>query len=109
MPSALLLALAIALNSAANLLFRHASTIAGYPTHKLSLLGIGLFVGLINTLCYIKSLEEVPLGTAFPVYSAASILIIAVAAGVLFGEPWPAQKIAGVITICVGIVILSTA
>jgi small multidrug resistance pump len=103
------LLLAVACNIAANLLFRHASAIPGYPAQKLVLLGIGLFIGLVNTLLYIKALEQMPLGTAFPIYSAASIVAIAAAAVLLFGEAWSAQKVIGVVTICVGIVVLGRA
>jgi small multidrug resistance pump len=109
MSSTLLLLLAVAFNVTANLLFRHASAIPGYPAQKMVLLGIGLFVGLVNTLLYIKALEQMPLGTAFPVYSAASIVVIAAAAALLFGEAWSMQKVIGVVTICVGIVVLGRA
>jgi small multidrug resistance pump len=109
MPSALLLLLAVAFNVAANLLFRHASAIPGYPAQKMVLLGGGLFIGLVNTLLYIKALEQMPLGTAFPLYSAASIVVIAAAAALLFGEAWSTQKVIGVVTICVGIVVLGRA
>ena len=109
MSSVLLLLLAVGFNVAANLLFRHASAIPGYPAQKMVLLGIGLFIGLVNTLLYIKALEQMPLGTAFPVYSAASIVVIAAAAVLLFGEAWSTQKVIGVVTICVGIVVLGRA
>jgi small multidrug resistance pump len=109
MSSTLLLILAVTFNVAANLLFRHASAIPGYPAQKLVLLGIGLSVGLPSTLLYIKALEAMPLGTVFPVFSAASIVLIAGAAALLFGEAWSAQKVIGVVTICVGIVVLGKA
>jgi multidrug transporter EmrE-like cation transporter len=109
MSSVLLLLLAVAFNVGANLLFRHASAIPGYPAQKMVLLGVGLFIGLVNTLLYIKALEQMPLGTAFPVYSAASIVVIAAAAALLFGEAWSTQRVIGVVTICVGIVVLGRA
>lgn len=109
MSSEILLAFAVIFNVAANMVFRHASATPGYPSGKMILIAGGLFLGLINTLCYLKALEKIPLGTAFPVFSAASIVLIAGAAGVVFGETWSAQKIVGLITICVGIVVLGRA
>ena len=109
MSGTMLLLVAIVFNVGANLMFRHASAIPNYPPQKLVLLGIGLLVGLINTLFYIRSLDELPLGTAFPIYSAVSIVLIAVLAGMIFGETWSLQKAAGLATICIGIVVFGRA
>ena len=51
------LVLAIVANSAANVLFKFGSAIDGFTLRKGSFLGLGLAIGLVNTVSFIKSLE----------------------------------------------------
>ena len=101
-----LLTLAVVFNSIANALFKYASGISDFGTQKIALLGIGLAIGLANTLCYIKALDEIDLGVAYPVFSAASIILIAALSGFFFREAISLQKAAGLAVICVGILLL---
>ncbi len=100
------LVLAIVANSAANVLFKFGSAIDGFTLRKGSLLGLGLAIGLVNTVSFIKSLETLELGVAFPIFSAASIVIIAVASYALLQEPISAQKAIGLAILCVGLAVL---
>ncbi len=104
--SAFLLALAIIFNSIANGIFKFASGIQDLSSRKIILLGVGLFVGLLNTLCYIKALEKIDLGLAFPLFSAASIILIALISLSVFKETISVRQVAGLVTICVGMMLL---
>ena len=100
------LILAIVFNSAANALLKLASGLPGWDLHKIGLFALGLFLGLVNTLLYIKGLETIELSIAYPVLSAASIVVIVLISVVLFKEGLPVQKIAGLATICAGLLMM---
>ncbi len=100
------LVLAIVANSAANVLFKFGSAIDSFTLRKGSLLGLGLAIGLVNTVSFIKSLETLELGVAFPIFSAASIVIIAVASYALLQEPISTQKAIGLALLCFGLAVL---
>jgi len=97
---------AIVFNSAANVLFKFASGLPEWDLHKIGLFGFSLFLGLVNTLLYIKALETIELSIAYSVLSAASIVVIVLISLVLFKEGMSAQKIAGLATICVGLLMM---
>jgi len=107
--SIVLLGLAVGLNVAANALFKSAAVIPEFTMRKGSLIAIGLFIGLLNTLCYIKALEKIPLNQAYPLFSAASIVLIALVSVFAFSEGFSLTKVVGLTTICAGIVILGRA
>lgn len=100
------LVLAIVFNSAANALFKFASGLPGWDLHKIGLFALGLFLGLVNTLLYIKALETIELSIAYPVLSAASIVVIVLISLILFKEGMSVQKIAGLATICAGLLMM---
>src|SRR5512147_1749719 len=102
----LLLFFAILFNVVANGLFRMGAAIEEFGTRKVLLIGAGLLIGLANTLCYIKSLETLKLGTAYAVFAAASTILIAGVSVAFFGEGVTLQKGIGLATICVGLLIL---
>jgi multidrug transporter EmrE-like cation transporter len=100
------LALSIVFNSVANGFFKAGADIQGFPLRKGSLLAVGLLVGLANTLCYIKALEKIELGVAFPLFSAASIVLIALISLFYFHEAISVQKWLGMAVICLGLLIV---
>lgn len=99
----ILLASAIVLNVTANTLFKFAATIPDLSTRKMSLAAVGLLLGLGNTLCFIKALEQLDLGVAYAIFSSASIVLIALVSPHVFGEEMSTQKVIGLVTICVGL------
>ena len=103
---ALFLTLSVLFNSVANTLFKVGADIGTFSPRKLTLLGLGLFIGLANTLCYIKALEKIDLGVAYPVFSAASIVLIALLSLFLLKEGISLQKAAGLVTVCVGLFLI---
>lgn len=100
-----LLALAVVFNVCANSLFKLAGGIPDLTLRKGGILGLGLLVGLANTLCFIKALEKIDLGVAYPVFSAASIILIALVAPFLFSESMSLQRAAGLAVICLGLLL----
>ena len=100
------LVLAIVANSVANVLFKFGSGIDGFTLRKASFLGLGLAIGLVNTVSFIRSLETLELGVAFPIFSAASIVIIVVVSYLLLQEPISAQKAIGLAILCIGLAVL---
>jgi len=102
----LLLALAIVLNSVANVLFKYAGGMPVWTVEKGGLFLLAFALGLGNTLLYIKSLEELELGVAYPILSAASIILIAGLSVAFFRETMTLQKVIALSTICVGMAML---
>ncbi len=102
----LLLLFSILFNVVANALFRMGASIDEYNARKVILIGGGLLIGLANTLCYIKSLETLKLGTAYAIFAAASTILIAGVSVAFFGEGLSLQKGIGLLTICAGLLIL---
>lgn len=100
------LALAIIFNSAANSLFKVASAIPDLTLRKATLFGVALFIGLINTICFIKTLEKLDLGVSYTIFSAGSIIVISLSSLMFFHESFSAQKIIGMVVICAGIILM---
>ena len=101
-----LLMLAIVFNAVANSFFKAAAGLQDLTREKFVLIGLGLLIGLANTLCFVKALEEIDLGVAFPVFSAASIILIAIISLLFFKEGLSLQKAAGLTTICIGLLLI---
>ena len=102
---AFLLVLAIIFNSIANGFFKAGAEIQDLTLRKGMLIGLGLLIGLANTVCYIKALEKIELSVAYPLFSAASIILIAAISFLFFREGISLQKAAGLVTICVGLLV----
>jgi multidrug transporter EmrE-like cation transporter len=102
----LFLALSVVFNCAANGFFKASADITDLTARKWVFLGLGLFLGLINTIFYIKSLEEIPLGIAFPAWSGACIVLIALISLVVFHQAISVRQWIGLATICVGLLLV---
>ncbi len=103
---ALLLAFGVVLNAVSNVLFKTGTGIEQLTLRKGLLIGGGLFVGLLGTLGYIKSLEKIDLSTAFPIFSAATIVLVALVSFLLFHESISLQKWAGLVALCAGLALI---
>ena len=100
------LALAILFNSTANSLFKVASGIPDLTLKKGSIFGVALFIGLVNTLCFIKALEKIDLAVSYSLFSAGSIILISLSSVMIFHESLPIQKIVGILVICAGMYLI---
>jgi multidrug transporter EmrE-like cation transporter len=100
-----LLTCAIVFNSIANGFFKAGAELQDLSIRKATLIGLGLLIGLANTVCYIKALEKIDLGVAYTVFSAASIILIALISFLFFKEGISLQKAAGLVVVCVGLLL----
>ncbi len=100
------LTLSIVFNTVANGYFKAASNVPSFTSRKIVLYSLGLVIGLLNTLCYLKSLETIKLGTAYAVFAAASTVLIALMSLLYFQEAITVQKAIGLGVICIGLLLL---
>jgi len=100
------LALAIVFNATANSLFKTTSAIPDLSFRKAGLFVLALFIGLVNTLCFVKALEKIELGTSYPVFSAGSIILISLISAYIFHESFTAQRIVGILVTCAGMFLI---
>ncbi len=101
----LFLSVSIVFNIVANGFFKSASVMAS-GRQKWILFGVGLFIGLLNTLSYLKSLETLKLSVAYAVFGALSTIGIAVLSLLYFHEDLSMQKMLGLGVISVGLLLL---
>ena len=102
----LLLAVGVVLNTVANAFFKTGAGIQELTVRKGVVIGCGLFLGLLGTLSYIKALEKIDLATAFPIFSAATIVLLALVSLLFFHETISFQKGAGLIVLCIGLALI---
>jgi multidrug transporter EmrE-like cation transporter len=102
----LLLSFAVLFNVSAYIIFK---SISGKPSNLLwyIIFSIGLILGAINTYLFTKSLKEINLGIAYPIFSAASITFIILISVFIFKEKISIVNIIGALIIILGIVLLT--
>lgn len=102
----LLLSFAVLFNVSAYIIFK---SISGKPSNLLwyFIFSIGLILGAINTFLFTKSLREISLGIAYPIFSAASITFIILISVLIFNEKISIINMVGALTIIIGIVLLT--
>jgi multidrug transporter EmrE-like cation transporter len=100
------LTLAVLFNISAYIIFR---SISGKQTnfHWFIIFSIGLILGAINTFLFTKSLKEINLGIAYPIFSAASITLIIFISVFIFNEKLSPINIIGAFITIVGIILLT--
>jgi multidrug transporter EmrE-like cation transporter len=104
--SVVYLSLAVLFNVIANVLFKYSSAIPAWSPRKIGLLTLGLAIGLANTICYIKALEQYALGVAYPIFMAGSVILVTLLSSLLFSEGMSPQKAAGLCAIGIGLALL---
>ena len=102
----LFLIFAVLFNVSAYIIFK---TISGKPNNFnwFAIFSIGLILGAINTFLFTKSLKEINLSIAYPVFSAASISLIILTSVFLFNEKLNVINIIGAFVIIIGIILLT--
>jgi multidrug transporter EmrE-like cation transporter len=93
-------------NLFAYMLFKH---ISGKPFNPLwvSLFSAGLILGAVNSFLFTKSLKDLNLGIAYPIFSAGSIIVIMIVSAYLFGENFKPINAAGALVAIAGIILLT--
>ena len=103
--ASLFLSLSIAFNIVANGFFKTAS-LRETGHEKWLIYGVGLIIGLLNTLAYLKALESMKLSIAYAVFGAMSTIGIALLGLLYFHEEVSVLKIVGLGVIAVGLILL---
>ena len=67
----------------------------------------GLILGVVNVYFFTKSLKDINLSIAYPVFSGACILLMIASSNLIFGEKLSVVNIAGAVVIIVGIALMS--
>jgi len=73
------------------------------------LFGAGLALGAVNAMLFVRALVAIPLSVAYPAFSAASFVFIAVIAAAMFGEKLQTINIVGLGVVVVGIALAAYA
>jgi multidrug transporter EmrE-like cation transporter len=73
------------------------------------LFGAGLALGAVNAMLFVRALVAIPLSVAYPAFSAASFVFIAVIAAAMFGEKLQTINIVGLGVVIVGIALTAYA
>jgi multidrug transporter EmrE-like cation transporter len=98
----LCLAAAVIVNAASNVLYKSAS-LAGDRRASAGFMIAGLLLGIVNVVLYTASLRGIKLNIAYPIFSAASIVLVFLASFILYKEAISAKNIVGVLAITLGI------
>jgi multidrug transporter EmrE-like cation transporter len=100
------LSIAVLFNISAYLIFK---AISGKQINFfwIGIFSIGLVLGAINTFFFTKSLKELKLGIAYPVFSAASIALVVLISVFVFNEKIAWVNVMGALVIVLGIVLLT--
>jgi multidrug transporter EmrE-like cation transporter len=101
------LAAAVVLNAGSSLLYKYSSLNGADRTLSAILLAAGLGLGAVNAVLYTKSLGGIKLNTAYPIFSASSLALVALLSLLVFGEALAARKIAGMAILLIGVVVVS--
>lgn len=65
---------------------------------------LGLIFGAVNTYFFTKSLREINLGVAYPIFSGACIVLMLLVGTLMFKEKVTSTNIIGIIIIIIGII-----
>ena len=66
----------------------------------------GLFFGLLNSYFITEAVKRIPLGLAFTLFSATSILLLTLVSNTYFNESLTTKKLIGIVVVCIGILLL---
>ena len=100
------LAAAILLNAGSSMLYKWSAESTGRIALAFFLAGITL--GGVNAFFYTKSLNRIHLNVAYPVFSASSIVLVAVASLLVFSETYSLKQALGIVAVLAGIVLVTT-
>ena len=99
--------LSIAFNVASYLLYKSISNKPG-GILWISIFATGLILGGINVFFFTKSLKEIQLSIAYPLFSGGCIFLMALLSHVIFGERIGTVHAIGAAAIVLGIALMSS-
>lgn len=98
---------AILLNSASYVFYKYSCLSSAKRLVSVLLLLAGLVLGAANATLYTKSLKGLGLNTAYPIFSALSLVLVTVLSLAVFGEAISARKLLGLAILVVGVVVVA--
>lgn len=98
----------LALNATSYVFYKQSSLNSHRQILSVILLTAGLILGAANATLYTKSLSGIPLSTAYPIFSAGSLILVSIISVMMFGETMSIQKIVGIVVLTVGVVLVAT-
>lgn len=109
------LAVAIAANIGANIAFKYfveglggqLSAAALWPALRSPVLWLGLVLGVMLLICFFYALRGIPLTIAYTAATCLSIVGVAAAGTLLFGEPLSLRAGLGMVTVLAGVALLT--
>lgn len=102
--SAVLLSVAVIFNVIVSLLFKQSSR--ADKSSAFILLVSALLLGTVNAVCYTKSLTRIDLSVAYPIFAAASTILICAASSLIFSETVSSRQAFGMALTIGGIVLI---
>jgi len=104
---AMLLTFAVILNAGSSVFYKFSSLNSEKQILSIFLISLGLLIGAINAVLYTKSLKGISLNTAYPIFSAGSLILVTLISIFIFKEIITIQKIIGIIILIIGVVLVS--
>jgi multidrug transporter EmrE-like cation transporter len=103
----LFLITAVCINAGSSFFYKYSSLNSQNRALSILLLTSGLGLGAINAILYTKSLKGIALNTAYPVFSAGSLILVSLISLFVFREGFSLQKIVGTGILIAGVVVVS--
>lgn len=98
---------AIVFNMGSGILYKASSNQSDKKT-SIFLISLGLILGIFNVLLYTFSLKKIRLNVAYPIFSGGSIILITLFSIIFFNEAISMKVVIGVLTVCIGIFVISS-
>lgn len=105
--SVIFLVSAILLNAGSGVFYKWSAQSSGAVATLLFVAGLAL--GGVNAFFYTRSLNRIHLNVAYPIFSAGSILLVALASVLIFSETFSLKQGLGIGAVLVGIVLVTSA
>lgn len=104
--SLIFLALAVVFNTLASLFFKFSSS-NNKTEWSIIFLSVGLVFGAVNAYFYTRSLKGIDLNIAYPIFSAASIMLISLVSWLVIKEKFTGNNLLGSAIILIGIIFMT--
>jgi multidrug transporter EmrE-like cation transporter len=101
------LTFAVVLNAGSSVFYKYSSLNSEKKVLSIILLSLGLLIGAINAILFAESLKGIKLNTAYPIFSAGSLILITIVSIFIFREAITFQKILGIFILTVGVILVS--
>ena len=107
MKYSMFLIFAFVLNAGSSVFYKYSSMNSDRKILSIVLLTSGLVIGAINATLYTKSLKGINLNTAYPIFSAGSLILVTIISFIIFKEVISIQKILGLSLLISGVILVS--